>query len=239
MRSSKGIVTLLTLGLLNACQTRSQAKIVAVGTGSIGLVGGYFEYKASATGDALPPLTLISGGAIAILSAASIFFLDEQPRTLFETTPQDWRPDTRRGAAELVAAIRRTGCFGRCPAYSVAVYRDGVIEYRGESNVRTRRVVIGQLSADQLGALEAHFIEAKFVAFSKSYLELDCTDLPTVYTWYRPVGRSTNSVAHYLGDRSAPKELFMLEEAFDIAVSVEQWIGPKEEHPGPHAMYCR
>jgi hypothetical protein len=66
-----------------SCQTRTQATVVTIGTGSIAVVGGYYEYTNGA-----PPLTAISAGAIAVISAASIYFPDNRPRVLFDTTPR-------------------------------------------------------------------------------------------------------------------------------------------------------
>lgn len=200
------------------------------------MLGGYFEYKTRADG---PPLTLMVGGAVAIVSAISIFFLDGQPRTLFERPPRTWQPASHRGSSELLAGLRRTGCFGRCAAYTVAIYRDGVIEYNGEFDVGTQGRAIGQLLPDELRKIEEHFTQADFFSFGDSYLDRGCTDLPTVYTWYRPLDRATKSVAHYLGDRSAPKALLVVEESLDAAIKIEQWIGPEKNHPGPNVTYCR
>ena len=116
MSSSRGMVALVSLALVVACQTSRQAKVVAVGTGSIGLIGGYVEYK-TGVDDRLPPLTLISGGTIAIISAISILFLDERPRPYLKrhrmtgsptraVAPASWSP---RSAGPVVsAAAQRT-----------------------------------------------------------------------------------------------------------------------------------
>lgn len=238
--SAKVMIVLLSVGLA-ACQTRTQATAVAIGAGSVGLVGGYFEHDARTDGADLPSLSPVVGGAVAIVSAISIFVLDYnhvRPRGRRRyTRPDTWEPETQRGTSELLAAIRRTPCFGLCPAYSVAIYRDGVVEYRGRGNVRTLDTVLGQLSVDRLRALEEQFARADFLTLRKRYVETDCMGLPTVYVWYRPLGGATKSVAHYLGDRSAPNALVVLEQAIDAAVGSEHWTG--SEHAGPYATYCR
>ncbi|NVB81120.1 MAG: hypothetical protein HOV81_22175 [Kofleriaceae bacterium] len=237
MWSSKVMAVLVGLAL-TACQTRTQATVVAIGTGSIGLVGGYFEHDARADGSDLPPLTLIVGSAVAIVSAISIFVLEDEPHE----GPRYWH-DSRSGLyshhsrSGLLFALRRTSCFGLCPEYSVAIYRDGVVEYRGSAFVRTTGTVLGRLELEQVRALEEQFVNADFLAFDRGYVDEDCTDLPTAYVGFRPAGRAMKVVAHYLGDRSAPKALLALEEAIDNAVDIEQWIG--SEHAGPSATYCR
>lgn len=228
----KAAAALLSVGLA-ACQTRTQARTVAIGTGSIGLVGGYVEHQASA---GLPPLTLIVGGTIALISAFSMFMLHDEPRTLFEIPPTTWKPDASRRDSDLLAAIQRTSCLGRCATYTVAIYRDGFVEYRGVAHVRTVGPVAAQLSSVQLDALETALTQAKFLGLRRRYLEIDCTDLPSAFTWYRPAGGTTKSIAHYLGDRTAPAALFAIEAAIDAAVDVEQWIGTPG---GPYATSCR
>jgi hypothetical protein len=229
----------LTVGigaLATSCQTRSQAKVLSAGTTSIALLGGYLEYKARP--EVTPPLIAITAGTVAIISAISMFFLDEHPRILFDDRPP-WKPAPRHGTSELLAAIRRAPCFGRCPAYSVAIYRDGEVEYIGRSDVATLGRSVGRLDSAQISALEHAFDEASFRTLEDSYIEENCTDLPTVHIWYRPLDAQTKRVTHYVGDRSAPKSLFALEDAVDSAVNIEQWIGARKQHPGAAATVCR
>jgi hypothetical protein len=206
--------TALALTLLIGCQTRNQAKLVTVGAGSIALVGGYFEHE-----EGYPPVTLIGAGSIAIISIISMLFLDDHPKTLLDGAPLSWRPDDSRGGSELVAGIRRTACFGRCSAYSVAVYRDGDVEYTGSSNVTTIGSARGHLEPVQVRDLEQRLTNV--LALDDDY-DSHVTDIPTTYLWYRPIGGPTKFITHH---GSAPEALVAAEDALDQAINVQQWIG--------------
>jgi hypothetical protein len=228
---------LVAIALATAsCQTRTQALIVTIGAAGVGMGAGYFEY-ASRTDKSGPPYSLIVGGAVAAVSAISMLFLGERRRSVQEATPSDWEPSDHRDRAELMTAMRRTGCLGHCPQYSITIYRDGTVEYNGIADVARIGSVLARLSVPQLEALEARFVPA-YESFDSSYSEVRCTDLPTVYTWYRPSGNSTRSVAHYLGDVSAPPALAEIERAIDDAVHIERWIGREHAASGPLATFC-
>jgi hypothetical protein len=229
MKGAKRAGLMLMLGATASCQTRSQAKVSTIASVSVGLIGGYFERDR----DSMAPVALISGTVVAILSAASIFILDDQPRTLLDSSKPDWEPN-KRDSVDVLAAIRRTRCYGDCAVYTVTIYRDGVVEYRGESGVRVRGRHVGKVSADRLRDIEDRF-ERSEKAIAPDYVERRCTHFPTVYTWYRPVGGPTKITAHYLGDPSAPRELFELEAAVDDAAGVEQWVG---RTTGPFSTSC-
>jgi hypothetical protein len=98
------------------------------------------------------------------------------------------------------APRRRTGCFGQCLRYHVAVYRDGEVRYFGESYVATKGIAVERLSADKVSGLERQLVQSNVAALAGEYLDEDCTDLPTVYVWYRPGRGPTSFVAHYLVD---------------------------------------
>src|SRR5262249_33975606 len=159
-------------GLATACQTRTQATVAAVGTGSLALIGGYVEYRTDR-----PPISGIAAGTVAIVSAISIFLLGDRPQTLAGDPIGPWQPESRHGASELVAAIQRRGCLGECPVYRVAVYRDGYVHYTGEACVRTVGDAVGHIDPDRLSALEQRL--ALLPSFRDSYMSYDVTDGPT------------------------------------------------------------
>jgi hypothetical protein len=123
--------------LLASCQTTRQAKIVTIGATSVALVGGYFEHEARSDGGSFReniPITFGFAGAIALVSFASIFWLDEVP---IEGS-DEWRPSDYRAGTELLVGIQRTACFGSCPAYTLAVYRGGAGNVDGHRVRRSR-----------------------------------------------------------------------------------------------------
>jgi len=129
---------------------------------------------------------------------------------------------------EPLATLERTACFGTCPVYKVAIFRDGTVEYEGERFVKTKGRATGHIGAKQLAELQELFQQSGYLQFNDSYERQDVTDLPYAFTSYSPAGQ-TKSVRHYLGDFSAPRALFAVEEGIDRIVNIEQWIGTPEE----------
>ena len=121
--------------------------------------------------------------------------------------------------------VFRTACFGSCPAYSLALYRDGTVEFHGRGHVNVCGKAFGKVSADKVAELERQLIDAHVTAMDRAYDDLSVTDAPSAYLWFRPSGGHTKGIAHYLGDRSAPEALLRAEKAVDSAANVEQWIG--------------
>ena len=57
----------------------------------------------------------------------------------------------------LLAAMQRGECYGSCPVYSIRVYEDGTVIYRGDWHVRVRGGRKTRLSATERDALRTAF----------------------------------------------------------------------------------
>jgi hypothetical protein len=129
---------------------------------------------------------------------------------------------------ELVATLQRTICFGWCPAYTVSIYRDGVIEYNGTDYVKTKGQATGVLSQDKVDAIDKLFATAHYFDFKDSYTHYEVTDNPSTTTsWHH--GGKVKTIEHYHGDRHAPQPLTQLEEDLDKLIGIERWIGTSDE----------
>jgi hypothetical protein len=213
----------VALVLVAGCQTRGQAKIVTVTAASVAVVGGYLEYETRGLDH--PPVSLVFGGVVAIASFVSTFMLDDMPRI---DGGDRWRPDDYRRGSALLAALQRTGgCLGLCPGYSLAVYRDGTVEFHGRWNVKVCGKSVGKVGADTVSELERQLIDARVTSMNRVYDSWDVFDASIAYFWFRPAGGHTKGIAHYLGDLSAPKALLVAEAAVDAAANVEQWTGDR------------
>jgi hypothetical protein len=131
----------------------------------------------------------------------------------------------RPGPHEVAATLQRFGCYGECPIYQLAIYRDGVVEYDGEHYVKTRGHATGRLTAGELDALDAAFAHAHFFALRLDgpYWRSFWTDMPTVRTSYQ-LGSHFVMFDDYHGS-PAPDALVDLEDRIDAIVHVERWIG--------------
>lgn len=77
--------------------------------------------------------------------------------------------------------LRRTGCYGSCPVYSVHLYGDGRVEYRGDLYVSALGIRKYRVAPSTVAGLTRRFFEKGFFSFCASYRQ-PATDLPAVET---------------------------------------------------------
>ena len=125
--------------------------------------------------------------------------------------------------ASLIAAIQRDACLGPCPLYSLRIFDDGTVIYRGEGNVLVRGGRTARLSSDQVQELRRTFQRANFLG-----LTYQCggavTDSPTVRIFYAEGGRA-RLISDYLGCKKRPSVLGPLEEDVDRIAGSGRWVG--------------
>ena len=131
------------------------------------------------------------------------------------------------GACPLVT-LRRTTCFGTCPAYEMTIYNDGRVEYIGWASVKACGPRTATISGAAVAALTSAFEQADYFALADAYDHRDVTDNPSAFTSYCD-GTRSKSVKHYYGDRSAPRALNELEARVDAIVHTDRWIGNRRD----------
>jgi Domain of unknown function (DUF6438) len=163
--------------------------------------------------------------ALALAIAVALGCGGGKPRQM----PLQGHSTTQPPRHEHLASMERTSCYGDCPVYKLTVYRDGVVEYEGVDDVKVRGKASGKLSAEELTTLEELFRKHGYLQLADAYEVVDNAHESSVYTAYTPAGGKRKEVKHHRGDPSAPKRLHEIEEGFDNAVKIEQWIGTREE----------
>lgn len=147
-------------------------------------------------------------------------------------TPPDAAPEPQVAVApaphELAVTMARSACYGWCPVYELAIYRDGVVEYTGEQYVTLRGRAIGHVTTAQLALLDRLFADAHYFDLADHYTFMEWSDMPTVTTMYQ-LGARAKRIEHYHGDGHAPEVLGNLEDAIDQMVAIEQFIGTREQ----------
>ena len=124
---------------------------------------------------------------------------------------------------ELVITLERTACFGTCPVYSLTIKGDGTVVYVGEDHVQTKGVKETAISIGDVNQLVLEFEKADYFSLNDSYTSFGISDMPSANTSIS-IGGKTKAIKHYLGDRSAPKQLTELENKIDEIVNSAQWI---------------
>jgi len=124
----------------------------------------------------------------------------------------------------LIAALQRSQCqISACPAYSVRVYADGSVIYRGDTFVRVRGGRKARLTGAEMQALHAAFSDAGFLEmpYRCGNVELDS---PTARLYYTD-GRKARLISNYHGCKDAPLRLAELENAVDRILGTDRWVG--------------
>jgi hypothetical protein len=147
--------------------------------------------------------------------------------------------------ADTFITMERTGCYGTCPSYTLAVSAGGSVVFNSPSYwveadgtrlVKRSGVVKGRVSREQVRELIAEFEKANFFSLQDYYRDARdgcpevATDMPRAFTSIQISGRK-KSVEHYHGCLYAgrdlisyPKELTSLEDRIDEIVNTKQWM---------------
>ena len=175
----------------------------------------------------------------AILSFA-IFLVASLSSAAFtqSTNLESLTPDQLKS---LVIKFQRSGCYGNCPQYQLAIYGDGRVEYQGIKDVKLVGSGKGTIEAADVRSILTAFAKANFFTVGDNVSEEKCncgycTDLPTVVTEIT-IGGTKHTVEHYLGCGCATKELRELESVIDRLVKSDQWTGDVSKS-GPMGMTC-
>jgi alpha-tubulin suppressor-like RCC1 family protein len=131
----------------------------------------------------------------------------------------------------LVAALQRGQCFGSCPVYSVRVYEDGTVVYRGERYVRVRGGRKAKLSTVELDGLRSAFRRSNFLGF-KYECRFEHTDDSTARVFFTDSGKA-RLIEHYHGCAGVPAELTALEDEIDRIAGTSRWVGGLDRSAGP------
>lgn len=122
--------------------------------------------------------------------------------------------------------LKRTLCYGPCPAYSVEVSGDGSVDFDGVSNVFIVGHYQARISDEAVRELVAAFRRANYFSLKDRYAA-PITDNPT-YTISIQFDGITKSVTDYAGVLvGMPEVVEDLESTIDRIAGTEKWI----KHP--------
>ena len=146
--------------------------------------------------------------------------------------------------ADTFISLERTGCYGTCPSYTLAISADGttiftgsyVATVNGTDEWKKSGVIKSHVTEEQIRQLVSEFDRANYFSLQDRYRDARdgcptrATDMSSAYTSFQINGRK-KSIEHYLGcvydggDLSTyPKELFALENSIDRIVNTKQWL---------------
>lgn len=126
--------------------------------------------------------------------------------------------------------MHRSGCFGRCPSYTLRLGADNSVEFSGERFTSATGVQHGLVVPDKAQDLRRLLQQPAIASLNGDYTPANAktcgrwaTDFASVKIEFTG-GSFARQINHYLGCDAAPKELLLLEKAIDDAADSERWI---------------
>ena len=119
--------------------------------------------------------------------------------------------------------LKRTVCFGECPAYSVEIHGDGSVTFDGGSFALISGVHHETISKNAVANLVNEFRRADYFSLKDKYVT-NVTDSPT-YTTSIEFDGNKKQVIDYVGEQSGmPEVVGAVEESIDEAVGTQKWL---------------
>lgn len=131
-----------------------------------------------------------------------------------------------KGTTGVSIEMIRSGCYGKCPVYSIAISDTGIVKYKGENNLGSIGNKGASVSQEQVSQLLAEFDRVHFFSLDDRAFE-HCSDTPTV-TVSIANGRERKTVTsntYCTGARPGPQFDFVTAaEKIDEIVGSNRWV---------------
>ena len=126
--------------------------------------------------------------------------------------------------------LERMPCFGTCPVYTVAISRDGRVEFDGQRHVADSGRATATIPPERVDSLLAELEAAGYFGLADAYVMdspacgMYATDSPSVVTSATRDGE-TKTIRHDRGCSAAPPLLSHLEQRIDEVAETGRWVG--------------
>jgi len=114
--------------------------------------------------------------------------------------------------------IRKTTCFGKCPVYSVIVFKDGKVTFNGIDNVLLKGEQKFKISKTKLKNIKEIFQKTSFSTYPDSFVNRAVMDYPSTFITYK------NKQIEIKLWKKAPEEVLLAFKAVENILSEEKMI---------------
>ncbi len=114
--------------------------------------------------------------------------------------------------------LKKGPCFGNCPVFTLSVYKSGLAELHGKSNLANRGKYKKQLTQEELDDLNLSCEDADLISMQDNYPS-QIADLPLITIKY--VTEDSTKVIR--GKENRPVKLEALERKLSAIVHAEDW----------------
>ena len=120
--------------------------------------------------------------------------------------------------SDLIISLEKTPCYGECPVFTIEIYSDGKIIYKGKQFTDKIGTFMNNINTDEVNVLIQDFNNSNFFNFEDEYTS-EMTDFPTTYIVFNFEGK-TKRIKDYYG---APAELKLLESTIERYAKLNNW----------------
>ena len=121
----------------------------------------------------------------------------------------------------LIAKIKRTPCFGKCPVFTVELFNNGLVKYNGIAFVERKGNFTAKASPEFIKQIQDKALAIKYLSFENKYpiSPVAIADLPTTTTYIR-IGEASKQI---LDNFDAPRELIDFENWLEKEFNKLEW----------------
>lgn len=121
----------------------------------------------------------------------------------------------------IIASIKRTNCYGKCPSYEAKLYSNGTVVYEGKAHTAKLGLFEAYLLKPQIDSLFALADAMNFFELASFYPTngKKLSDLPETHT-YLKVGENEKTI---INNHNSPKDLRLLESYLDELLADLEW----------------
>lgn len=125
----------------------------------------------------------------------------------------------------MFASIDRSPCFGQCPVYTMKIYNNGLVKYKGINFVKRTGEFVLELSNSKMLEFVNKAEDIEYMKMDDSYDNPSITDVPSTATSI-VINRTRKKVYRRFG---YPKEIVEFEKLFDNLLDSDKWIKVESE----------
>lgn len=125
----------------------------------------------------------------------------------------------------LFASIERSPCFGQCPVYTMEIYNNGLVKYKGKNFVKRTGEYVMEIDYSQMLAFVNKAEAIEYMKMDDSYDNPSVTDVSSTSTSI-VINKTRKKVYRRFG---FPKEIVEFEQLFDNLLDSDKWIKVESE----------
>jgi len=121
--------------------------------------------------------------------------------------------------------IKRTMCYGTCPAYNVEINEDGEVNYYGEAFVEKTGYHRWTIQTDAIDALNDAILKYGYFTIKAKEITRDVTCSPSCITSVLMKDGAYREIENYHGNDQYPERLKRFEGKIDSIIGIRNYVG--------------